>query len=297
MNVALPTLLLLGKYGQLGRELNRTLLPLGKLVVLDIPELDFTQPDKVVQQIKSLRPNVIINAVAYTNVDQAETQHELCDQINSRTVVAVARAAAEIQAGFIHISTDYVFDGNQNRPYVETDPTNPLNYYAQSKLDAETGIQTSGASYWIMRTAWLYSLTRDDFVRKVLGWSRTKKELKIVDDQVGSPTWARLLAELITQALVGGKADLPQHIQATQGIYHLVGAGAVSRLDWVKKILELDSQPNEQILERLLPAKTSEFPTPALRPLRTPLNCAKFEKTFGLRVPAWDEMLALAMEY
>lgn len=297
MNTALPTLLLLGKYGQLGRELNRTLLPLGNLVVLDIPELDFTQPDGVVQQIKSLHPDLIINAVAYTNVDQAETQRELCDQINSKTVVAVAKTAAEIDAGFIHISTDYVFDGSMNRPYIETDQTNPLNYYAESKLAAEIGIQASGASYWIMRTAWLYSLTRDDFVRKVLQWSRTKKELKIVDDQIGSPTWARLLAELITQALVAGKADLPQYIQATQGIYHLVGAGAVSRLDWVKKILELDSHPNEQILEKLLPAKTSEFPTPAMRPLRTPLNCGKFEKTFGLRVPAWDEMLAMAMEY
>ena len=297
MDTVLPKLLLLGKYGQLGRELNRTLLPLGNLVVLDLPDLNFTRPNDVVQQIKTLRPNVIVNAVAYTNVDQAETQHELCDQINYKTVAAAAQAAAEIQAGFIHISTDYVFDGNQNRPYVETDRPNPLNYYAQSKLAAEAAIQTSGVSYWILRTAWLYSLTRDDFVRKVLGWSRTKKELKIVDDQVGSPTWARLLAELIAQALARGSANLPQHIQTTQGIYHLVGTGAVSRLDWVKKILELDSQPNEQILERLIPAKTSEFPTPALRPLHTPLNCEKFEKTFDLRVPTWEEMLALAMEF
>lgn len=297
MGTRLPTILLLGKYGQLGRELCRTLPPLGQLVVLDQPDIDFTRPEQVAAQMKALQPQVILNAIAYTNVDLAESQPEVCRLVNHTSVAAIAQAAQEINAGFIHISTDYVFDGELERPYRETDAPHPLSEYAQSKLDAETSIQAAGAPYWIFRTAWLYSLTRDDFVRRVLGWSRNKKELRIVDDQVGSPTWARMLAELITQALGRGNGDMPAFIRSTSGVYHLAGQGAVSRLDWVKKILDLDPQPQEQIVETILPAKSREFATPAQRPLRTPLDCRRFERTFGLRVSTWEEMLALAMEF
>ncbi len=293
-----PKFLLLGKYGQLGRELSRTLLPVGELAVFDLPDIDFTKPMQLQAMITELKPQVIINAVAYTNVDLAETQQDLCRLINHESVAAIGAAAQAIHAGVIHVSTDYVFDGTASTPYQETDATHPLSYYGKTKLDAEISLQESGAAYWIFRTAWLYSLTREDFVRKVLNWSRAKKELRIVDDQIGSPTWARMLAELMTMALVrGGTEDIVQFMQATSGIYHLTGSGAVSRLDWVKRILELDPQPQEQIVEVLLPAKTREFVTPAQRPLHSPLDCSKFEKTFGLRVPTWEEMLASALEY
>ncbi len=291
-----PTILLLGKVGQLGSELSRLLVPVGTLHVLDYPDIDFTQPDAVAEKVAQIRPTVIVNAVAYTNVDLAESQQETCDLVNHQAVVALAETARKQNAALIHVSTDYVFDGFKNSPYREDDPTYPLNYYGASKLAAEIGIQESSAAYWIFRTAWLYSLTRDDFVRKVLQWSRSQEQLKVVADQVGSPTWAHTLAAGICTALSQGANDPVEYIRQTSGIYHLAGDGAVSRLEWVRKILELDPQRDEQVTRELIPARTSDFPTPAQRPLYTALDCSKYKDTFKLPLPSWEEALAGAFK-
>jgi dTDP-4-dehydrorhamnose reductase len=286
-----PTILLLGKIGQLGSELSRTLQPLGYLIVRDYPEIDFTQLDGLTALIEQIQPSVIVNAVAYTNVDLAETEREKCEQVNHTAVAALAEIADRLGAGLVHISTDYVFDGRKGSPYFEDDPANPLNYYGQTKLDAEKAIVERAGAYWIFRTAWLYSLTRDDFVSKVLKWSRSQEQLRIVADQTGSPTWAHTLAEAITRALQLGAIDPASFIRRTRGIYHLAGEGSVSRLEWVRTILELDPHREEQVTREILPARTSDFPTPAPRPLCTPLDCSKYKNTFHLDLRPWQEAL------
>ncbi len=293
---ASATIVLLGKIGQLGWELHRDLQPLGKVIALDYPQIDFTRPAELLSVIESQRPNLIVNAVAYTNVDKAESEPDLCDQINFRTVEQLAQLADRLHCGLIHVSTDYVFDGFQSRPYREEDPTHPLNHYGRSKLAGEQAVLDGAAACWVLRTAWLYSRRANDFVQRVLVWSRQQETLKIVDDQVGSPTWARLLSQMISLALAQAKGIYFDFIQETRGIYHLAGDGAASRLEWVQKILELDPAREEQKTRQVLPAKTADFPTPAQRPLYTALDCGKFERVFGLRLPAWDHALALAME-
>lgn len=294
--VAQSNIVLLGKIGQLGWELNRDLQPLGKVTALDYPQIDFTRPAELISMIKSLQPELIVNAVAYTNVDKAESEPELCDQINFHTVEQLARLASHLGCGLIHVSTDYVFDGSQSRPYTEEDPTNPVNHYGRSKLAGEQAVLANASACWVLRTAWLYSRRANDFVQRVLNWSRQQETLKIVDDQVGSPTWARLLSQMISLALAKSNGRFFEHLEKTRGVYHLAGDGAASRLEWVQKILELDPARQEQKVTQVLPASTADFPTPAQRPLFTALDCSRFYRTFGLRLPRWDEALKLAME-
>ena len=291
-----PTIVLLGKNGQLGWEFTRCLQPLGQVIALDWPDVDFSQPGQLAEKIKRLNPDLIVNAAAYTNVDKAESEPVLCNLVNHLSPAVLAETARRVQAGIVHISTDYVFDGTNETPYTETDSPNPINYYAKSKLAGEIAVTQNCHAHWVIRTAWLYSLRQNDFVRRVLGWSREQAVLQIVDDQVGSPTWARILAETVTLALGQGKDTFHDHLTRTAGIYHLGGDGFTTRLGWVQKILELDPQPKDQITREVLPAKTSQFPTPARRPLYTALDCSRFYHTFGLRLPAWDISLGLAME-
>lgn len=293
---ASANIVLLGKIGQLGWELHRDLQPLGKVIALDYPQIDFTRPAELISTVETLKPALIVNAVAYTNVDKAESEPIVCDQINYLTVEQLAQQAARLRCGLVHISTDYVFDGSHSRPYTEEDPTHPLNHYGRSKLAGEQAVLANAPACWVLRTAWLYSRRANDFVQRVLTWSRQQETLKIVDDQVGSPTWARLLSQIISLALAQAKGNFFDFIQSSRGVYHLAGDGAASRLEWVEKILELDPARHEQKTRQVLPAKTADFPTPAQRPLFTPLDCSKFERVFGLRLPPWDQALALAME-
>ena len=289
-------ILLLGKNGQLGWELQRTLSPLGELIALDWPEIDFTQPETLRNLIRSIRPQVIINAAAYTAVDRAETEVEKCQAINTEAPAVLADEARQQQAALIHFSTDYVFDGNKGDVYTEEDAPAPLNTYGETKLMGEQKVQQLGEAYWVFRTSWVYSSRRESFVSKVLEWSRQKKSLKVVQDQVGGPTWCRMLAEVTTLALAQGRQDPFGWVKETAGLYHLSGSGYGSRLEWAQEILKLDPHPNEQMVEEILPAKTSEFPTPARRPLYTPMNCARFEQTFHLSLPDWKRALKLMME-
>ena len=288
-------IVLIGKNGQLGWEFQQLLPALGEMVALGREDLDVSNPDAVQKTLLELQPNLIINTSAYTEVDLAETQRELAEKINALAPASMAEAARKLGAVFIHYSTDYVFDGKASQPYTEQVATNPLNVYGSSKLLGETHIQQSGDAYLILRTSWVYSLRGNSFVNKVLGWSRKNKSLKIVSDQIGCPTWARMLATLTCQAVFNNGGDLFDSLRARRGIYHLAGSGYTSRFEWAQQILANDPKRTEQLVQTLEPVSSLEFPTPAVRPLFSALNCEKFAAAFGLRPPHWEESLKLAV--
>jgi len=289
-------LLLLGKFGQLGWELHRALSPLGEVIALDYPEIDLSQPDQIRPLVRQAQPAVIVNATAYTAVDRAESEPELTRAINALAPGILAEEARTLGAALVHFSTDYVFDGATNSPYIETDQPNPLGMYGQSKLEGERAIEATGGAYLILRTSWVYSLRRDSFVTKVLKWSRQQETLLVVSDQVSNPTWARLLAEITAQLLAKARDDSTGWLGERCGLYHLAGNGYGSRYDWAHAILRYDPKPEEQVTRQLLPALTADFPTPARRPLFSALNCNLFSETFGLRLPDWKDALHMAME-
>jgi len=289
-------ILLLGNTGQLGWELERTLAPLGELLSCDYPQLDLADIESARQIIRQCKPDLLVNATAYTAVDRAETEPELAYAINTAAPGVLAAEARRTGAAFIHFSTDYVFDGLQGKPYLESDPPNPLSVYGRTKLGGEQEVQDAGGAYLVLRTSWVYSLRRDSFVSKVLGWSRSQPGLKLVTDQVSGPTWARMLAQVTSHLVARAGADLPDWLMQRRGLYHLAGAGYCSRFEWGQEILRLDPHPEQQVTRELLPAITEDFPTPACRPLFSALNCDLFNQTFNLGLPDWKLALKLAME-
>jgi dTDP-4-dehydrorhamnose reductase len=288
-------ILILGTTGQLGWELNRTAACLGEVISYDFPVVDFTKPEQLRTAVREARPHIIFNAVAYTAVDRAEQELEMAFTVNSTSVGVLAEEARSLGAGFIHYSTDFVFDGRKGAAYTEEDLPNPLNIYGQSKLEGELAATSVGDACLIFRTSWVFSLRRDSFVTKVLEWARKHETVRVVSDQVGSPTWARMLAEISTLAVVRGGNDPIGWIQAKSGLYHLGGSGCASRYEWAREILALDPNKDEQIIQHLEPSSTDEFPAPAVRPTYTPLDCTKFESAFHLQLPHWKTSLALAM--
>jgi dTDP-4-dehydrorhamnose reductase len=292
----LTQILLLGKYGQLGWECHRTLSCLGEIKAFDFPEIDLKQPESLRNLIRSSKPDVIVNATAYTAVDRAESEKDIAFAINCEAPKIMAEEAQKLRCGLIHYSTDYVFDGMKGADYVETDIPNPINVYGQSKLAGEEAIQEIGGTYLILRTSWVYSLRRDSFVTKVLEWARTQPKLRIVSDQVSNPTWSRMLAEATAQLLAMGTNDLKNWLGEHSGVYHLAGWGAASRFEWAQAILSLDPRAEEQVVRMVQLAQTTDFPTPAQRPLYSTLSCNHFAKTFGLRLPNWEDALKLALE-
>jgi len=288
-------IVLLGRFGQLGWELERSLAPLGELIAYDYPDIDLRKPESIRGLIQKNHPEVIVNATAYTAVDRAEEEPGIAMAINGGAVATLAEEALDLGAGLVHFSTDYVFDGIKGEPYVETDLPVPLNVYGQSKLAGEEAIRNLGGAYIILRTSWVYSLRRDCFVTKVLDWARKHQTLRVVDDQVSNPTWCRMLAETTAQLLSIGSKDITAWLHEFKGLYHLAGDGETSRFEWAKAILRFDPQKEEQITKVIHPVITSDFPTLARRPLHSALACDLFFETFGLRLPPWEQALKLAM--
>ncbi len=288
-------ILLLGNTGQLGWELERCLAGLGDVDAADYPAINFAQPETIRTLVRQVRPQLIVNATAYTAVDRAESESALAHAINAEGPGMLAEEALRLGAALIHYSTDYVFDGSKNAPYIESDLAKPLGVYGQSKLAGEQAIQQIGGNYLVLRTAWVYSTRRDSFVTKVLGWARQQSTLKLVSDQVSNPTWARALAQATALLLAQAGSDLPAYLAGRSGLYHLAGWGHCSRLEWGQEILRLDPQQQGQTVQQILPAATADFPTPAQRPLFSALDCSLFERTFNLRLPAWQTALHLAM--
>lgn len=290
-------IVLLGSGGQLGWELERALAPLGLLYAYDFPQVDLLRVDSFYHLILEIKPQVIINAAAFTAVDRAEIEPEPAFAINGRAPGILAVLAQKLGAALVHYSTDYVFDGTKTTPYLETDTTNPLNVYGKSKLLGEQSITQVNPCHLILRTSWVYSTRQDSFVRKVIEMSRTQDVLHIVTDQIGSPTWARMLAETTSQILAMSLAsrDPIGWLNERTGLYHLAGSGFTSRYEWAEEILNLSHGRNEQQEISLRPATTDQFPSPARRPLFSALDCQKFEKTFPLVFPPWKNALRLAM--
>jgi dTDP-4-dehydrorhamnose reductase len=288
-------ILQIGTNGQVGWELLRTCAPLGNVVALDYPDVDLSDYAGLRKLVAEVKPNIILNAAAYTNVDKAESEPEKTRAINAIGPGVLAEEAKKINAVLVHYSTDYVFDGNKGSPYVETDATNPLNVYGQTKLEGEQAIAASGCANLVLRTSWVYSLRQGGFVTKVLQWARTQEVMRVVDDQISSPTSARMLAEVTALILAQGREDVFGYLKEKGGLYHCAGGGSCSRYEWAKAILELDSHKEEQIVKQLLPAKSKDFPTPAVRPNHSVLLGQKMQN-LDIQLENWRDLLKNQME-
>jgi len=288
--------LLFGKNGQLGWELHRTLATLGDIMAMDYPEIDFTSADRVREAVRRVAPQVIVNAAACTAVDRAESESDAAMAVNAAAPGVIAEESAALGAAFIHFSTDFVFDGKKGEPYSEDDTPNPLNMYGKSKQAGEEAVEQAGGPFLVIRTSYVYSLRRECFVTSVLKWAREQTTMRIAADQTGNPTWCRMLAGATAQLLAAGGRNVVPWLHERKGIYHLAGDGHASRFDWAQEIVRCDPHREEQIVRRIEPASTAEFPTPAERPLFSALNCSRFHDTFGFRLPDWRYALRLAME-
>ena len=288
-------ILLLGKNGQVGWELVRTLLPLGEVIALDRQQMDFTHIEALRQTIQTIRPDVIVNAVAYTAVDKAESDQESAFLCNATAVDAIAQEAKKISALLIHYSTDYIFDGTKNASYLEDDAVNPLNVYGKSKLAGENAIIASGVDYLIFRTTWVFAARGQNFLKSILRLAAERDTLNIVADQIGAPTWARVIAQTTAHIVEQVKQER-QNKLFVSGVFHLTSAGDTSWHGFTQKIVEFAS-PHCQLKTRVIsPIATSDYPTPAKRPLNSRLCTDKLTQRFGIVMPTWETSLKLCME-
>jgi dTDP-4-dehydrorhamnose reductase len=288
-------ILLFGRDGQLGWELAGSLNRLGELVSSDKDSFNLANTDQISDYLRSIQPDVIVNAAAYTDVDRAEREEDLANAVNAIAPGIMAEEARKLNAILVHYSTDYVFDGTKCMSYTETDTPNPVNAYGRSKLAGEVAICGVGGLHFILRTSWLYSMRQESFPTKVLAWAREQKVIRIVDDQVGCPTWCRMLAD-VSNVLLEKISSLPlTQLELYSGIYHVAGNGHVSRYEWGKRILGLDPDLENQIVEEIQSAKSEDFPTLASRPSYSALDCSLFEGTFDVQLPGWEDSLKRAM--
>ena len=282
-------ILLFGKNGQVGSELQRLLAPLGELIALDRQGDfgfcgDLFELSEIKRTIHKVKPDVIVNAAAYTAVDKAETDVELATQINSKAPEVLAREANVIGALLVHYSTDYVFDGSGISPWCETDNPSPLNHYGGTKLAGERAIQASGCNYFIFRTSWVHGIFGNNFVKTILRLASEKKHLNIVADQVGAPTSAALIADITVRAM-----ELFFQRPTVAGLYHLAPLGEVSWYEYAQFIVGNARQLGASIqTETIAPISSLDYITPAKRPYNSRLNTAKLSTTFSLPLPSWD---------
>jgi len=287
-------ILLFGKGGQVGWELQRSLAPLGELIALDSDssELcgDFTKHAGLADTVRAVRPDVIVNAAAHTAVDKAESEPELARSINALAPQVLAIEAARLGAWLVHYSTDYVFDGSGSTPWVETDPTGPLSVYGRNKLEGETLIAQACPRHLIFRTSWVYAARGGNFAKTMLRLAQERDRLTVIDDQIGAPTGADLLADVTAHAIrqVTEQVDLAD---TCAGIYHLVASGETSWYEYAKHVLAQAQlvQPAIKIkATEVLPVPTSAFPTPARRPHNSRMSTEKLQRVFGLTPPPWQ---------
>lgn len=290
-------ILLLGKNGQVGWELNRALMSLGCVVALDRNGADFSSPEGLRNIVSTENPDVIINAVAYTAVDKAEGEERLAEIINAVAPGVLAEEALKINALLVHYSTDYVFDGNKKTPYGEIDEPNPINIYGRTKLLGEQAIQSSGCNYLIFRTSWVYASRGKNFLLSILKLAQEREELGIVSDQVGSPTSARLIAET-TSLCINTVMKEMSSTASSSAVYHLTSSGNTSWYGFAEEIISFVSEaPSLSLkIKNLKAIATSEYPTAAKRPMNSQLMSNKLESEFGLIMPEWRNALILCME-
>lgn len=298
-------ILLIGAAGQIGSELHITLARLGEIVATDRAALDLTDEVAIRRTIRNTRPDVIVNAAAYTQVDSAEDEPQLALTVNGHAPRIMAEEAARSHAALIHYSTDYVFSGSVKRPYREDDVPDPLNTYGATKLAGETAIAEVGAPHLILRTSWVFGSRGRNFFSTIIELAREREELKVVDDQIGKPNWSRAIAEATTQILASMAAQRTGIVEAigeASGIYHVGGAGQTSRFGFAEEILALYRRRGAERglpplrVKRFIAVGSAEFPSSAKRPNYSALACEKITRTFGVRLSSWREQLASAFD-
>jgi dTDP-4-dehydrorhamnose reductase len=292
-------ILLTGKNGQVGWELQRTLASLGDVVAVGHREMNLVDPDSIRKFVREVRPDLIVNAAAYTAVDKAESEADLAMAVNSVAPGIMAEEAKRLKAVMVHYSTDYVFDGTRKTPYTEDDTPNPLNVYGRSKLAGELAIQAVGVPHLILRTSWIYAARGSNFLLTILRLARERNEMKVVHDQIGAPTWARLLAEMTSQIVAQHASPLCREaipVSDVSGVYHAVPAGSTSWHGFAAWILENGTGPAGQKPPKLVPIPTSDYPLPAVRPRNSCLSNEKLTRTFGLATPSWEDSLTMCLQ-
>jgi len=290
-------ILLTGARGQLGYELRRALATMGEVIALDRQALDLSRGAAIAATVARSEPSLIVNAAAYTAVDRAEQEPDLARQINAQAPALLAEQAAHLGVPIIHYSTDYVSGGDAREPMTEDVAVQPLNVYGQTKLEGEQAIAASGAEHLILRTSWVYGARGSNFLLTVLRLARERDELRVVDDQLGAPTWCRALAEATAQVVAQLWAPAaPRRFADVSGLYHLSAAGETSWHGFAQAIL--DRVPESDVLRcrHVTPIPSSEYPTAAERPRYSVLDNRKFRNTFGFDLPDWRVQLGLVMD-
>jgi len=290
---ARPRLLLLGKTGQVGFELERALAPLGDVIALARSQADLSRPETLGAVVRAHRPTCIVNAAAHTAVDQAEQEEALALRINGEAPGVLAEEAKRCGALLVHYSTDYVFDGSRSEAYREDDPPAPLNAYGRTKLAGERAIQAAGGLHLIFRTSWVYGARGRNFYLTMRRLLRERPELRIVDDQVGAPTWSRAIAQATAQVLAQVLGPRPVLAPAAvSGLYHMTAAGETSWYGFAQAILALHAPPPGTPPPRLVPIPARDYPTPARRPLHARLDNGRLRAIFGVALADWKAALA-----
>ncbi len=293
-------ILLLGKNGQVGWELQRSLAPLGEVLALDRHSTtycgDLSKPEQLAQTVLSYKPDFIVNAAAHTAVDKAESEPELARLLNTEAPAALAKAAAQVGAWLVHYSTDYVFDGSGTHARQEDEGTGPLSVYGQTKLDGEKAIASSGCKYLIFRTSWVYAARGGNFAKTMLRLAQERDKLTVINDQYGAPTGADLIADVTAHAMC---RVLNTQNMSFSGVYHLAASGETTWHEYASHVIAQAKVIKPEFgwkVADIISVTTSAFPTPAARPLNSRLCTAKLQQTFGLLLPPWqqgvDRMLA-----
>lgn len=288
-----PIVLIIGKVGQVGWELRRTLAPAARVVSVDFPEIDLTHPDSIVKWVREIRPQVIVNAAAYTAVDKAESEYEKCLQINGVAPGILADEAKKLSCLLVHYSTDYVFDGSKATPYTENDSPNPLGAYGRSKLAGDQAVFQVDGFHLIFRLCWVYGARGQNFMLTMMRLARERETLRVVRDQFGCPTWSRMIAE--TTALAVKQVLVASEPGSFKGVYHLAASGQTSWHGFAEAIVRLMPAEGKKC-KQIEPITTPEYPLPAKRPACSVLACEKLQRVFGLQLPAWEQSLKQVLE-
>jgi len=288
-----PRILLIGKIGQVGWELRRTLAPMARITCVDFPDIDLTSGDSIRRWVRASRPDIVINAAAYTAVDKAESEPDRAMAVNGVAPGILAEEARELGALLVHYSTDYVFDGTKTTPYVETDLPAPLGTYGRSKLAGDEAVQAVGGEHLIFRLCWVYGARGQNFMLTMMRLARERDKLRVVSDQVGCPTWSRMIAETTALALKAIVAAPDR--RAFTGTYHLAASGMTSWHGFAQAIVNLVPAQERKCAD-VEAISTAEYPTPTKRPAYSVLACDKLERAFGLRLPHWEESLKQVLE-
>lgn len=286
-------ILLTGKNGQVGWELQRTLAPLGQVIALDVENLDLTDAEAIRRKVQKIQPQIIVNPAAYTAVDKAESEPGLTEAVNGTAPGIFAEEARRLGAVLVHYSTDYVFDGSKAVPYAEDDAPNPQSVYGKTKLAGEQAVRASGCKHLILRTSWVYGVHGENFVKTILRLAKERSELRIVADQFGAPTWARDLAQATASALASWQKK--GWDSGASGLYHLTAAGRTNWHDYAEEIVRLARSYDRELAARKLDIHaitTNEYPVPAKRPANSLLANDKIHGAFGIVLPQWQESLA-----